>query len=227
MKKTNILLALIACISLMGCKGNTISESSSSEESSEPEPEQKIVLVLNMVGASMFKDVTYEFEYNFLYEDTREWIPDYKPVAVSCTDSSIAVGSADNYGRFTVHSIETGQCVFTLVCEEYDCSAEFPVTVGPYGLLGVTILDAPTTMHVNEEYTFHFKTEPEEYIHQLTPYMVGCDRPDLMQTQSSSCTLVALGPGLVHLNLTINIMNPHYYLGPTFATTEFDVEIVE
>ena len=227
MKKTNILLALIACISLMGCKGNTISESSSSEESSEPEPERKIVLSLSMAGASMFKDVTYEFDYSFFYEDDWEWIPDYKPVAVSCTDSSIAVGSADNYGRFTVHSIETGQCVFTLVCEEYNCSAELPVTVGPYGLLGVTILDAPTTMHVNEEYTFHFKTEPEEYMTQLTPYMLYCDSPDLMETQSSSCTLIALGPGLVHVTFAISIRNPSYDIGPTGATAEFDVEIVE
>ena len=223
MKAKNILIACIACLALGGCKGNTwSSDVESSETSKSIEPAPKVSLMMYEPFAVQYKDVTWDYYYYF--EDEEGTRLENKPVFVNTTDQNIAIASASD-GILSVYSVETGNCTLTLLCEEYGCTFEVPVNVGPYGLVGVEITNAPHEIHVGDSYVLEFKTIPEEYKTQLSPASLY-DSEHILDCTAYNFTIKANEVGHTTVNLDISLSGPSIYHGPTYAHTSFELDVV-
>ena len=222
MKKLAVLAALLS-ITLMGCKGSGISEQSSSEKQSSEKP-REIAIRFSEPAASQFGHTTWEYGFYFEYEDG-ERIEEYKPIEVKSTDYGIASATA-NERSITIESVYGGNCVIKVTCKDYKCEAEFPVHVGPDALRSVHIMNAPESIHVDEEYKLQILTTPEACKDRLTPAMLYAEDSELVGCNASNFTIKGLAVGHTTIYLAVSVMNMEGYHGNIGATTSFELDII-
>ena len=213
MKKALVFLGLVS-IALMGCKGNTWS--------SEQGPTATIKV--SQEEAKLYSGITEDdILVSLELEDGSEVKGE---ITVTSSNSEIATGEVEN-GQLLVTSISKGSCTLTLKCESYDCSLEFPVTVGRPALESIEFTNVPESIHVGETYQLQLRSTPADGMIGITPPIFMAEDPSIVECTNYQWLIKGLAIGSTIVHLGMSFFPEEGYYGPNMANTQFSIAVVE
>lgn len=215
MKKTNIVLAIIGCISLIGCKGNTWSEPIS-EISKSSEPTRIPEFRFEEEEAYVFMGCNYHYHFKL--------INGVGPVSVKSTNPNVATGNVIK-DYVDVIGVNAGTCDFIVKADNYeDVTYTLPVHIGPDYLHGGHIIDPPIFIHIAEEIELDFATEPA--FHRADSRVIYTSE-DKSIANVEFDRLVGHGLGTTYIRAHIELINEEGYHGPEHVDTGFTIAVIE
>ena len=211
MKKLAVLAALLS-ITLMGCKGNTWS--------SEQGPIATIKVSQQV--AKLYSGITEDdILVSLELEDGSEVKGE---ITVTSSNSEIATGEVER-NTLLVTSISKGKCVLTLKCEEYNCSLDFPVTVGRPALQSVEFTNVPSSIGLGETYQLELSVTPKDGMSNITPPMFMAEDPSIVECTNYQWLIKGLAVGGTIVYLTMSFIPEEGYYGPYMASCYFPITV--